>query len=211
MGRIEDIEARVAMPWKGRWLDGVCVCMASGPSLNAEDIATVREWRAAAKGRYATVTNTTFLAATWADALYAHDARWWRMYNKEVRQHFRGARLTRAVMPGMYRLRRLTNKELGPFQNSGCAAISFAMHAGCRKIIMLGYDGKKGPNGEVHHHGDHPRGLGNAITMPQWQGKFDRLARYIAQNYAGVDVVNCSRSTVYSSFRRGDLLEELAC
>src|SRR5690606_36428084 len=97
-------------PSSGRWR--TVVCIASGPSLTADDVETVRRWRQEAQGEHAgagqdasaggpdrewaggpvgvVVTNTTFRAAPWADVLYAMDRAWWLRYLDEVRKAFTG-------------------------------------------------------------------------------------------------------------------------
>ena len=57
--------------WRGRTV----VCIASGPSLTAEDCELVRE-----SGCPVIVTNTTFRLCPWADMLYAFDRPWWNHY-----------------------------------------------------------------------------------------------------------------------------------
>src|SRR3546814_7286157 len=61
-----------------RW-DGMTVaCIASGPSLTAEDCESIRT-----AGLPAIVTNNTWQLAPWADVLYAGDYQWWKRYGEE--------------------------------------------------------------------------------------------------------------------------------
>lgn len=65
---------------------------------------------------------------------------------------------------------------------------------------MLGYDCQR-TGGKVHWHGDHPKGLGNAGSMPKWPQQFAKLKAAMA----GVEIINCSRETALTCFTRGDL------
>src|SRR3546814_16900792 len=70
-----------------RW-DGMTVaCIASGPSLTAEDCESIRT-----AGLPAIVTNNTWQLAPWADVLYAGDYQWWKRYGEECT--FAGSRWT---------------------------------------------------------------------------------------------------------------------
>jgi hypothetical protein len=70
------------------------VCIASGPSLTAEDVERVR-----AAGHPVIVTNTTFRLAPWADVLFGMDSKWWKEYHKEVDSVFTGRKHWHADHP----------------------------------------------------------------------------------------------------------------
>lgn len=91
------------------------------------------------------------------------------------------------------------------FGNSGAGAIALAAKAAASRVILLGYDCQK-TGGMVHHHGDHPEGLGNAGSMPKWPAQFANLAAAMK----GVEVINCSRETALTAFPRGEL-ESVLC
>lgn len=191
-------------PFGRCWRGFTVACLASGPSLTQEDVERVKAWRQAEEGRAVIAVNTTFKVAPWADALYAMDQKWWLTYLPET-VHFEGVRYTNASLrhraPGVHKVPR-------PFEhhgNSGAGAISLAHKGGASRIILLGYDCQRGPNGEAHHHGDHPKGLGNAGSIDKWPGQFAAVARRLA----GVEIINCSRRTALTCFPRADLEEVL--
>lgn len=146
------------------------------------------------------VTNTMFQSAPWADAMFAIDAPWWKYYGAHVRETFAGLCYSMAKHPGVRRA------AVPAFQNSGCGALTLAAERGAERIILVGYDCQK-TDGKVHSHGDHPEGLGNAGSMPLWPERFAQCAEWLRRR--GVTVVNCSRATALSSFKRGDLETEL--
>lgn len=206
-GEVEHYQTKVLrdQPQLGRW--DVVVCLASGPSLNAEDVERVRQWRIAEppnrERRGVIVVNTTFRLAPWADGLFAMDRTFWNHYQAEIDATFVGERFSNNALNAKTRSTRVTMPSYG---NSGAAAVSLASHFGARRIILLGYDVKYGPNGEKHWHGDHPKGLGNAGRINLWAVKFDRLAKEVEGKSS---VINCSRDTDLQCFKKGKLEEEL--
>lgn len=184
--------------WTGRWAGRTVACLASGPSLTREDCDRVH-----VAGLPTIVTNTTFRLCPWADVLFGFDARWWREHLSEVSKVFEGERLTcspvgRALgVPTLHGAQWFTS-----YHNSGAAAISLALASGAKRVVLLGYDCQK-TGGMTHWHGDHPKTLGNAVSMPRWPHHFKQVARR-AQSL-GVEVVNCSRETALTCFPRAPL------
>jgi len=159
----------------------------------------VREWRRDEAGRGVVVVNTTFRMAPWADALYAGDVEWWRRYLDEVARTFDGRNYTVSPVKGPERL------VLYHGGNSGIGAISLAQRFGARRIVLLGYDCKYGVDGKRHWHGDHPPGLGNAVSVTKWPEQF----REAAQRWRGIEIVNASRDTALTVWPRAPLEEAL--
>ena len=131
------------------------------------------------------------------------DADWWQLYIEEARRDFVGERFSvNSLNPKLLVTR--TPEGFKTFGNSGAAAISMAVLAGAKKIILLGYDCQH-TDGQRHWHGNHPKGLGNADVIAKWPKQFSNLAATLD----GVDVVNCTRKTGLGAFRLGRLEEEL--
>ena len=189
----------------GRWQSVVCI--ASGPSLTADDVELVRHWRMAepesGEKRGVIVVNTTFLLAPWADALFAMDRTWWNRYHAEVDEKFIGQRFSNNAHIARYKT---TCVPIMSYGNSGAAAIALAAHMNTKKIIMLGYDCKYAEDGKRHWHGDHPVGLGNAGRIHLWGIKFQRLANDISKE---ITVLNASRDTDLTCFPRVRLEDAL--
>lgn len=143
-----------------------------------------------------------FTLAPWADALYAIDAPWWKVYATRVKAEFPGRKFSaRRHVP-------ICEHAKSPhFNNSGTAALALSAHLGARRILMVGYDCQR-TGGQTHSHGDHPPSLGNAKSMPDWPEKFERCAAHLRK--LGVEVINCSRATALTCFTRGEL-EEWLC
>lgn len=87
--------------------------------------------------------------------------------------------------------------------NSGAGAILLASHFGAQRIVLIGYDCHK--RGGAHHHGNHPKGLGNAGSLHKWPEQFAQVARMVT-----AEVINCSPGTALNVFPRADLESALA-
>lgn len=190
--------------WINRWKGKTVACLASGPSLTAEDCETVR-----AAGLPTIVTNTTFKLCPWADVLFGFDSAWWREYKKEVDEVFKGARLTCSLAGRSFGIDTLHQQDawFRSFGNSGTAAISLAVVGGASRVLLLGYDCQK-TGGKTHWHGDHPKTMGNARSMPTWPRRFKQVSAFAQSK--GVPVLNCSRETALACFPRVSLDQALA-
>jgi hypothetical protein len=188
----------------------VWFCLASGPSMCAEDAEAVR-----GRGRLIAIGNTGELAP-FADVLYSADGAWWRHYG-DRHAGFTGRRcaLEQSHLPnGVEGLPYRNAPGLGldiihTGQNSGYQAINLAFLEGARTIVLVGYD-MQHTGGRHHWHPDHPRPLGNFNPgMPELcRPKFDGLARDLAER--GVRVINASRETALTCFERIPLRDVLA-
>lgn len=92
------------------------------------------------------------------------------------------------------------------YGNSGAGAISLAARGGAKRIILLGYDCQH-TGGKRHWHEDHPDRMGNADhkVLKLWGANFSKLA----QDYSGVEIINCSRQTALQCFEQKKLEEVL--
>jgi len=189
---------------RGRWRGRTIVCIASGPSLTAEDCELVRQ-----SGHPTIVVNKSFQRAPWADILFGMDAPFWTEYIHDIERDFAGERWGYVRMPKEMQVV-ATKGALYPtgWGNSGSFAVSLGVVGKPMRILLLGYDCQLGPNGEKHWHEDYPERMGNAHSIKRWPYQFELVAKYAAAH--GVRVVNCSRATALTCFERGDLHAELA-
>ena len=185
------------------------VVIASGPSLTESDVALVKDWRDAGKGKVC-VINTTFRLAPWADVLYACDRAWWDKHGEEA-QTFEGAKYCYAQGGERWGAKRITGSTGGGLSgkvgeirtggNSGHQAIHVVYNMGATRIILLGFDmGRTG--GKSHWHGDHPHGLSNGGNFNQWIQHLNLLAKGLKAK--DVEVINCSRVTNLECFKKAD-------
>lgn len=185
-------------PERPDWNGLTVVCLASGPSLTAEDCEKVK-----ASGHPTIVTNTTFRLAPWADCLFGMDMKWWKEHHKEVSAVFTGRKLSTSHAAKAYGAESLYLCPWFPRTlNSGEGAIALAMAGRAKRIVLLGFDCQP-MAGKMHWHGSHPKGLGNAGSIKKWPKHFANVARN-AKNQ-GVFILNATRQTALDCFPLVDL------
>lgn len=151
-----------------------------------------------------------------ADYLYACDRQWWDIHLEDVRRVFTGKLYTQwhnpeekdrvwAESEGITAIQGCHAKGLGRDRlhfnsNSGAQAINLAYLLGATRIILLGYD--MGATGNSHWFGSHPKGLRNG-NYSNYVASFNRLADDLKRE--GVEVVNCTRQTALTQFKRAEI------
>jgi hypothetical protein len=189
---------RVTIPgWWGRWRGQTVFVLASGPSLTTTDVEAVRAYATRYKCPVV-VTNTTFRLAPWADLLFFYDRKWWKVHGTEVEKTFKGVCATVSQIT-TEKVFSLQGTGFNAYRNSGGGAISFALAAGAKRVVLVGLDGKYAADGRRHWHEQHP-GLGDAVSLPRFIKYFPALADEAAR--LGVVVLNASRDTGLTCFPR---------
>lgn len=204
------------------------ICVASGPSLTAEQgfrISTAGlEWKVIA-------VNNTWQRVPMAHVLYAGDQNWWKHHHMHVREKFEGECWTQdrwsAHRYGLCHVRAVDEPGLchdfglvHSGGNSGYVAVNLAYHFGAREIVLVGYDMQL-TYGMTHWHGDHPMGTGtlpevkwstgagseNIGRIGDWCDRFRAMAEDLM--LANVRVRNASIETALPWFDRCTLEEAL--
>lgn len=196
------------------WTGQTAVVIASGPSLLPEDVDWCR-----GKAKVVAVSNNWRLAP-WADAMYAADFKWWNCHaanvefagekwcgTEEAATRF-GLRLLPVTKIGEDKK---TNESFGLTSagvnrgggNSGFQAVNFALLRGAARILLLGFD-MQATGGRKHWFGDHPAPMNTNSDYPAWQRAMDAAAASVP---AGVEIINCSRETALTAYRRARIQE----
>lgn len=188
------------------------MCIASGPSLTAEDVEACR-------GRATAIAiNDSYRLAPWASVLYSSDQRWWGHYRGVP--DFTGLKFGIAPLDprqewGITVLRNTGTRgiETDPTglrtgRNSGFAALNLAVHLGALRILLLGYDMGYVAGTPSHWFGDHPRPLQAGPPYASFVALFRDAVAPLQQ--LGVTVINCSRRSALDCFPRHTLTEALA-
>lgn len=196
-GRRKTHPGKGLIGWKNEWRGKTVFVLASGPSLTQPDVDAVRDYRQC-YGCPVVVTNTTFKLAPWADLLFFYDRKWWQVHGDEVTKTFGGLCVTvsQTKGPGVLSLQGM---GFNAYRNSGGGAISFAMEAGAKRIVLVGLDGKYAADGRRHWHVQHPM-LGDATSLPRFIKHFPALAADASKR--GVQILNASRDTGLTCFTR---------
>jgi hypothetical protein len=195
------------------------VVAATGPSLAADDLASVRD-RALVIG-----VSDVGRFYPWVDAVYAADARWWTCHKglpeydglKASIEREAGADRRDHPWPDVavfkhYGTRGLEVKHrdgLRTNDNSGAQAINLAVHAGVARILLLGFDMDVKAGSPSHFFGEHPDEIRSRCWEPytRFRPCFDTMKAGLQAT--GVEVINCSRETVLKTFPRMALAEAL--
>jgi hypothetical protein len=194
--------------------DRTVVVIGGGPSLDLKQVRKVGI--AHAEGKVNTIAvNDAAYVAWFADWLHACDFKWWN-WNKQSAVRFPGIRTTldEHVPRGWAAL--IRNSGMDGFDedpsacrtgnNSSYQALHCAIHAGARRVVLLGVDHKLGPRGESHWFGE-PRDRivpdYAEVMVPKWAGILPALSA------RGVEVFNCSPGTALDTFPCAELDEVL--
>jgi hypothetical protein len=191
------------------WPGQTAVLIGGGESLLRADVDHVRS-----KARTIGI-NDAWRMAPWADLLYGADKPWWDYYAGVP--DFAGERWTQDKQKGREAAEqwglRLVRSEPGSdlsFDpafvcqgwNSGFQAMNLAVLFGCSRILLLGFDMQGS-----HWFGSHPGKLNRASPYPLFIAAFTRAAAQLAA--AGIEVVNCSRTTALECFPRATIEQAL--
>lgn len=195
-----------------QWPGSTVVVMASGPSMTQQDADYV-------EGKAKSIAvNSTFRMAPWADIVYSNDEDWYEAHMVELRRstssffwcgHPHWRHLYVHSIPFERGAPGIVNApgKIAWGMNSGAAALNLALHFGAARILMLGYD-QSWLNGKGHWHPPHPKHLQNRQPgFHRWREWFEQAARDFEA--LGVEVVNCSRATTLTCFKRADLRDVL--
>jgi hypothetical protein len=154
-----------------RWRNELCVVAGTGPSIGKIDDLNEK-----LKGHHVIAVNDAHRLIPDAEVLYACDAIWWdhhqgvpdfagekwTSYDETPSQAKKPASVTRWGLKTVYGRHGIgfsSNPSMIHYgQNSGFQAINLAIHFGCTRIVLLGFDMRHGFG--VHFFGDHPPNAG---------------------------------------------------
>jgi hypothetical protein len=198
-----------------QWSGQTVICIASGPSLNADDCEFIRSFNA----RKISVNNA-YKVAPWADVHYSSDHDWWEEHYDDMRALCLGQFWTGYpdgvphsdvhCCPYDKRGRGLSMKPgvINWGGNSGYCAIGLAVQFGAKKIVLTGYD-QQDKTGQGHYDGNHPDNIRKLFNFPMWRERFGEMAKDAEKH--GIQIINASRETSLTCFPRASLLDALVC
>lgn len=167
------------------------ICVASGPSLTANDCAL-----ASGSGYPVIAVNSSWRAVPDCQHIFAADFTWWDHYHDSLNisaQLWSQSKRAHA----RFGVKLFSPSDKGAF-NSGQRAIQLAAHLGAKRVILLGYDCTLA-NG-AHWHGRHPATMHNPVPreVGRWHTDFSSLAGLLPD----VEIINASRETALNCFTR---------
>lgn len=185
------------------------VCLASGPSVTGEQLASVERAHAAGAVKVIAINHMGLPAyAPWADIWYAADAKFWRAHEREARAssalrvtgedtsvaqlHLRchvtaDLELAHAYMPGHV-------MHGGGAGHSGFQALQLAIGLGSPRVYLFGYDCRKA-GADTNVFGRKPTGLHKPSPYGSWVEAYRTLA--IPPH---VEVVNCTPGSAIDAY-----------
>ncbi len=192
------------------------MCVATGPSLTVEQAEQLKAPRAA--GRIKVLGVNCAYQLVELDALIAVDLMWWKKYHADVKARCPGletvtqdasahkqfgltTRIRGSARDG------LGTEEIRTGGNGGHAAVSLAFLFGAKKILLVGFDMRLGPNGEKHFHQDHPKPCIQTQLFSQWRKRFESTARDLKK--LNIEVVNCTPGSALEWFPMSTIEEAL--
>ncbi len=204
--------------WRGK----TCAILAGGPSLTQEMVDMVR-----AHAVPVIAINNAYLLAPWAEVHYFCDQRWhsWHCDKPEFKT-FGGIKVTLCEQtakkyPHLKWQRNMTAEGdgsgiwpepdgLATGRNAGYQAINLAIHFAAARIVLLGYDMKRGPDGEFQWHSGHE--VPNDPDRPcVYQNvmlpAYPKLVAPLAER--GIEVINATPGSELDVFPKMELANAL--
>lgn len=190
------------------WPGETCAVLASGTSMNQVTADAVRE-----SGIRTIAVCRTWELAPWASMIYAADALWWNAYRKQM-GHISALKV--ACEPTAFLdVNSLKAGALDGYSddpkvvctggNSGYQAICVAALAGCKRILLCGFDmhGK-----HWHPEYKHPLRVHGKEIFDRWLPRFETLR--MALWMRNIEVINCTPGSALKTWPYVLLAEALA-
>lgn len=199
------VDGGIAPAWPG----ATVAIIAGGASLTAAQVRLVARAKLDGRCRAIAVNDAVYLA-WWADWLHACDRRWWKHHGDRL-AGFGGARTSlEAVVDGVLTLRDTGLEGFDPdprcLRNGGNGAyqaLHGAVHAGARRVLLLGVDLK-----DERWFGAHP--WATRAMPPDWFVIARTFLSIVpALHEKGVEVINCSEESALGAFPKAALTEDL--
>jgi len=197
------------------------IVAAGGPSFSMRQVRTIARARLApeSKIRIIAVNDAIYPLFGVADWHHACDGEWWHAHIQTAHT-FPGIKTTLSeTIPEPWVTGYLENSGCEGFDpdpsrcrtgaNSAYQAMHIAIHAGARRIILVGVDMRDGPAHEKHWFGDHPPAIG------QHPVQYDSL---MAPHFATlkpalearrIEVLNASPGSALTAFPMAELEDAL--
>ncbi len=204
--------AKVERAWDGE----TAVCIATGPSLTAEQVEVVRR-----AGARTIAVNDAYLLAPFADVAYFADVKWWNWHKDRAEwKSFAGEKCSifvggnqKTSTASEAAVNLLMNASAMGFSsdpgsictgsNSGYQAINIAILAGARRVVLIGYDCKA--TDRDHFFGAHPD-----KSRPPFETIRQRFRETIEPaRKMGVEILNATPGSALDAYPRIGLAESL--
>lgn len=200
--------------FKRDWIGETAFILCGGTSVTDEHCSSLA-------GRKVIAVNTMYRRVMSAPIMFFADM-WWfheeKRNSPETWKSFNGLKVTKQVIqsePGICTVfweppsvglpKRKDSVALG--HSSAQAAMCIAAHKGAARIVLVGVDNCRAPNGRAHCHEEYPA---NRCLEEGWAKKEKDFA-YIVDplKQAGIEVLNASPISTLTFWPKCDLMEVL--
>ena len=212
------------------------VLIATGPSINKEQLKIVEHYRKADRCRVFTINNA-YEEAPFTDVQFSGDASWWHYYypRSNLLRNLKAHKYTwypeTARKLGLRYISGILRKDGLSFDSSvihincsGPSAINLAMHYGVKRLLLIGHDMKyaKDYDGNNKIAGTTPRHYFSEYPEPlqQWPkvgvdsgilncliSIYDKMKGDIKKS--GMEVINCTPDSALTTFPMSNLEAEI--
>lgn len=176
------------------------------------------------KGCNVIVISDTYRLFPWAQVLYCGDEEWWHVHkgapgfagerwSSYNEKHAADEKKRVADLYGINLVHTIYKEgfsrrpdRLHYGANSGFAAVNLALHFGCRKIVMTGFD-MRYVDDKAHWFGFHSFGTNPKSDFSDWISRFERAIPTLPDD---VRIVNATPGSALTCFPMGDLADAIA-
>jgi hypothetical protein len=205
----------LALDWKvpALWKNDTAFIIAGGPSVADQDLSLL-------KGRRVIVVNSSYTVYPNADYLIFADQRWYEDHKDSIAKVFKGQVVSLARKVSGQAILNLKRHKPQPALTDDPSrvaihfttlqsAINLAVHLGVKKIVLLGADMQRGPDGRTHHHAPHR--WKNKAGNSTWDAQMAHL-RHLERplREIGVEVINTSPVSRINWWPKQSLAEAVA-
>jgi hypothetical protein len=192
------------------WIGETAFVIAGGPSVTQEMVDRLR-------GRKVIAIKLSVEKAPWADFLFFADPKWFTVHKQIVKSFGQRVVTTADIKDHCLCLQKsvpfafqTAPTALAVQRTSTTGAINLAAHLGARRIVLLGVDGKVGPEPghRTHHHTPHALPKKPAAQVFQDQRR-DLEACVEPLKRLGIECFNANRDSAMRMFPFIDLNQAL--
>lgn len=166
--------------------------------------------------------NVAFLLGDWISVFYFCDRQFFRIYWEEILK-FKNLKATccnhldRKLLPKARNIKRLRRDNRGGLSNkqdticwnfnTGAASIDFAVHAGVKRVLLLGFDMQLNNNRSHWHEGFQPYQLTPRQSFKRFLKGFAPIARDAKKRK--VEILNVNKDSAIKEFKKVELKDVL--
>lgn len=190
------------------WAGSTAYIIGGGPSVKQQDLSLIHD-------KHVIGVNNSYTLGDWVDVCWWGDMGWLMWHRKRLLKRYHGLVATcnqnsNVIQKNKHWIKFFRRgKQMGVDdtsgsvawnKNSGCSAINLAWHFGVKRVVLLGFDMKVGPEGETHWHNGHKK---KPVSDPAaTYNRFRKTTTFIFKDAKklGLEILNASPVTTITVF-----------